>query len=420
MADKIRVLIVDDLPETRENVRKLLQFEPDIEVIGQASNGEQAIAQAKEFIPDVVLMDINMPGIDGIEASRTIRQSVPQAQIVIMSVQSESDYLRRAMLAGARDFLTKPFSPDELATAIRKVHSTRPAVTVASPTRSTTDTPTTNLVEATEEGKVITVYSPKGGTGCTTVAINVAVSLARRGLKTVLMDGSLQFGDVAVMLDLKTTNSIVDLIERINELDADLIGSVTINHKSSLEVLLAPPRPEMAEYVTAEHIQTLVARLREIFDFIIIDTSSTLNDLTLSLLDTADRVLLVTQQSLPSLVSASRFFDLTEDLDYDPQKVMLVVNRASNKLGISIKDVSSTLKRPVVMAIPVDEPVVNRAADQGVPLVISSQNKHPVSMALRKLSSQLAEGLRTSSRSESNTQADTEKSSRFSRLFGGR
>ena len=112
MSDKINVLIVDDIPETRENVRKLLQFEPDVKVIGHAGSGEEAISMAKEMRPDVVLMDINMPDADGIMASQTITTTVPETQVIIMSVQSEADYIRRAMLAGARDFLMKPFSGD--------------------------------------------------------------------------------------------------------------------------------------------------------------------------------------------------------------------------------------------------------------------------------------------------------------------
>jgi pilus assembly protein CpaE len=113
MAENIRVLIVDDLPETRENVRKLLQFESDIEVIGQAGNGEEAIEMARQFQPDIILMDINMPGVDGIGASQQISEIAPMVQIIIMSVQSDPNYLRRAMMAGARDFLTKPFGGDE-------------------------------------------------------------------------------------------------------------------------------------------------------------------------------------------------------------------------------------------------------------------------------------------------------------------
>ena len=106
--ENIRVVIVDDIAETRENIKKLLQFEPDVDVVGTARTGAEGIAVAKETKPDVILMDINMPDMDGITATEQIRKQLPATQIVILSVQSDSNYMRRAMLAGARDFLTKP------------------------------------------------------------------------------------------------------------------------------------------------------------------------------------------------------------------------------------------------------------------------------------------------------------------------
>ena len=118
--DKIRVLIVDDVAETRENVRKLLQFEADIEVVATARTGKEAIQVSQETNPDVVLMDINMPDMDGIAATEAIRQKMPSVQVVILSVQGDQNYMRRAMLVGARDFLTKPPMPDELVAAIRR------------------------------------------------------------------------------------------------------------------------------------------------------------------------------------------------------------------------------------------------------------------------------------------------------------
>jgi CheY-like chemotaxis protein len=109
----IKVLIVDDIPETRENLKKLLAFEADIEVIGTASTGREGLDMAKELLPDIILMDINMPDMDGIAATEAINKAVPTASVVMMSVQSESDYLRRALQAGASDFLTKPISGEE-------------------------------------------------------------------------------------------------------------------------------------------------------------------------------------------------------------------------------------------------------------------------------------------------------------------
>jgi pilus assembly protein CpaE len=392
MSENIRVLIVDDLPETRENVRKLLQFEPEFEVIGQAGTGEQAIEMAQEMKPDIILMDINMPGVDGIGASQTISELVPHSQIIIMSVQSDADYLRRAMLAGARDFLTKPFGGDELINAIRRVHAKRPAV--AAPKVGRGGAPVDGRDDGgkpQDEGKLITVFSPKGGSGCTTIAINLAVSLANQGRRTILVDGSLQFGDVAVMLNLKNITTLVDVIERINEMDADFISSVVQVHKSSLHVLLSPPRPEMADIITEEHMKTVLELLRESYEFVIIDTSSALNDIALAILDISDRILLVTQQNLPSLKNISRFFDLSNSLDYEPQKVWMVVNRATNKQGISVKDIENTLKRPVMVTIPANDLICNAAANEGVPVVSGPGQKQPVGQSMINLANKIAQ-----------------------------
>lgn len=396
MSENIRVLIVDDLPETRENVKKLLQFEQDMEVIGQAATGEEAIEMAQAQQPDIILMDINMPGVDGIGASQKISESVPNSQIIIMSVQSDSNYLRKAMLAGARDFLTKPFGGDELVAAIHRVHDKRPAVT-RTPV-ITQRGPTGPLSEPpplAPEGSIITTFSPKGGSGCSTIAVNVAVSLAKAGHRTVLVDGSLQFGDVAVMLNMKETTSLVDLTTHANELETEFISSVVQLHRSELNVLLAPPRPEMAEVVTGNHMKNLLDSLRNMYDFIIVDTSTSLDDTTLTLLDMADRIILVTEQTLPSLKNVSRFLNLAESLEYEQFKIWLVVNRVSEKQGISVKNISSTLKRPVVMTIPEDEPLVTAAANQGIPLVTGSNQKRSVSIALTKLANYIIQELVT-------------------------
>src|SRR5512135_700034 len=133
--EKIRVLIVDDIPETRENVRKLLAFETDVEVVGVAATGREAVQLARDLQPNIIMMDINMPDMDGITAVEMITRDVPVAQVIMMSVQSEADYLRRSMLAGARDFLTKPFTSEDLISTIRRVHrmgQTRAATAVAS------------------------------------------------------------------------------------------------------------------------------------------------------------------------------------------------------------------------------------------------------------------------------------------------
>ncbi|MBI2773339.1 MAG: response regulator transcription factor [Chloroflexi bacterium] len=121
-AEKIRVLIVDDTADTRDNLTKLLGFESDIEVVGTAASGQEAITLAKQERPHAILMDINMPDLDGITATEIIANTVPESPVIMMSIQGEQDYFRRSMLAGAREFLVKPFSADELVNAIRHVY----------------------------------------------------------------------------------------------------------------------------------------------------------------------------------------------------------------------------------------------------------------------------------------------------------
>lgn len=416
MTEKIRVLIVDDLRETRENVRKLLQFEPDLDVVDQAENGEEAVVKARKYRPDIILMDINMPGVDGIGASQSIAKAVPESQIIIMSVQSEADYLRRAMLAGARDFLMKPFSGDELVMAIRRVYETRPvmALSQVSPLQQAAAANNRQAGVQQREGKIIAVFSPKGGIGCTTIAVNLGVAMALNNSSTILVDGSLQFGDVAVMLNLKSSSTIIDLVERMSELDYDLVSSVAVPHSSGLKVLLAPSRPEMAELVTEEHIKKLLQALRQMYEFVIIDTSSNLNDVNLAMLDVADRIVMVTQQNLPSLKNVSRFYDLSEGLDYPIDKIMLVVNHGSNKLNISIRDIMDSLKRQIVSVIPEDESAFT-AADQGKPLVSGPWQRRPSATALNQLSQHIIEDLMET---EEDMVESAAGSSRLSRLFG--
>ena len=403
MSEKIRVAIVDDLVETRENVRKLLQFEQDIEVIGQAGNGEEAIALAKEKKPDVMLMDINMPGVDGIGASQQITDLVPRTQIIIMSVQSDSDYLRRAMLAGAKDFLTKPFGGDQLTAAIHRVYARRPTYTVA-PTPTSGGGQATVADKEETNGKVVVVFSPKGGSGCSTIAINTAISLADSDHKTILVDASLQFGDVAVMLNMKPLTSVVDVSTSEDELDNDLISSVVQVHLSGLDVLMAPPRPEMADVITTEHMVSLLARLVDIYDYIIIDTSSSINDTSLAIMDAANAILLIAQPNLPSLKNASRFINLTENLNYESRKIWLVINGVTDKQNISVKNITNTLKRPVIMTIPEDKETVSAAANRGKPLVMGATQRKPVSKSIEKLAGRIARQL-NSQNSNNRTEA---------------
>jgi len=375
MSDRIKVLIVDDIPETRDHLTKLLGFEGDIDVAGAAASGAEAIQMAVALAPDVVLMDINMPDMDGIATTEQLAVKCPTAAVVMMSVQGEADYLRRSMLAGAREFLVKPFSSDELTASIRQVWARErdklsrivaPVAAVASTKNGTGDG---------EPGMVVAVFSPKGGVGRTTIAVNLAVAAASLGGKRVaLMDASFQFGDVGVLLNLNPKNkSIADLASQLEASETDDLGSYLINHSSGVHVLLAPSSPEQAELITATHARRVAELLRADHDLVVVDCPSSFNEPTLAILDSADLILTLLSLEITSIKNMRLFLEVAEQLGYPPDKIRLVLNRADSTLGIRVADVEHSIGRKVDHTIVSDGRSVVYALNRGVPFFLSNR-----------------------------------------------
>lgn len=376
---KTRVLIVDDIAETRENVRKLLQFEVDIEVAGVAKSGKEGIEQSQECDPDVVLMDINMPDMDGITATEAIRKKLPHVQVIILSVQGDQNYMRRAMLAGARDFLTKPPMADELISAIRRAgemaqqERTKNAQVRGAPVSP--GAPIGSGLSLTQ-GKVVTVYSPKGGTGCTTLAVNLALALHNEDTRVTLVDGNFQFGDVAVFVNEQGKNTILDIAARVNELDPEVVEGVMINHAATgVHILAAPSRPEYAEKVTGDQFSQLIEYLRQMYAYVVIDTTPILTDITLAAIDKSDVIVLVTTQDIPSIKNARLFLDLLQTIGIERERIVFAMNRFDKRVAITPERVGDNLKQEVVAVIPMDERVVVPAVNRGIPFILDNKTQ---------------------------------------------
>ena len=464
MADNIRVLIVDDISSTLDNLKKLLSFEDDIEVIATATNGREAVETSKQLGPDIVLMDVNMPEMDGIQATEVLATEAPNSPVIIMSVQGERDYLRRAMQSGAREFLIKPFSGDELIASIRRVHQleqrkenysrsvpiaiptdtavapaappvaaapaaaeTTAALAVAEPAAAPADAgapaaapeaepspgapaaapePTDAAVEAeappapadavaaaeaepeadqapaappavveqrTVPGELIVLYGGKGGVGKSVIATNLACGIAKEvGARVALVDLDLQFGDLGVLLNLPQSQSIIDVVENIEQADAQYITDVMAEGPAGVRVLTTAPSPELADLVTPEHVQRILSTLRMAYDFVVVDTSSHLGDITLAALDMASRILLVTALSIPAVKNAKLALRLFETLNIPPQQITLVLNRCEAHTEFNKESIESHLKFPIAVQLPHDPRTVVNSINRGTPFVVSN------------------------------------------------
>jgi pilus assembly protein CpaE len=401
----IRVMIVDDIAETREQLRKLLSFDPEIEVVAMVRSGEDAIEIASDASPDVVLMDINLPGIDGITATTQLLEVYPVAQVLMLSVQGESDYMRRAMLAGARDYLTKPPSADELLDAIHRVAKLKPRSmgdTLIPPTRQAAAAAAASATEPQAQGKIITVFSPKGGSGCTTVAVNTALAMKKslgEAAKVGLVDTNLQFGDVSIFMKLQPTRTLSDIAPHAEEIDVELLDAVMVPHPSGLKVLAAPSAPEEAELMREggvdetggnRRLRAVLTFMQERFDYLIIDTAHNVDDVMLALLDMSDLLLVITRPIIPEIRGARIFVELLQKLGYSMEKVQLIINGVDNKrMGIQPEAIERAMM-PSLAQIPLDERMALRAANYGVPFVLKD-SRAAISQAVSDLAQSIVE-----------------------------
>jgi DNA-binding NarL/FixJ family response regulator len=120
-ASKIRVMLVDDHQVVREGLRRIVQMDEQIEVVGEAKSGEEAIVKAVSLIPDVIVMDLKMPGMDGITATREIKQKLPDVNILVLTLYAE-DFIKQAIEAGASGYLLKDSDTEQITSAIHQVY----------------------------------------------------------------------------------------------------------------------------------------------------------------------------------------------------------------------------------------------------------------------------------------------------------
>lgn len=386
---RIRVLVADDAAETRASIQTLLSLEDDIEVVGEAADGQEALAKARELLPDIVLMDMRMPVLDGLAATEAITAELPSVQVIMISVMSTSESLRQAMMAGAREYLVKPFAPDELIASIRRVHELygRPP---ERPVGGTNEQRTVEGPTATASPLVVAVAGPKGGVGRTTVATNLAVALAgRNGAKVALVDACLRFGDVGLSLNLRSDRSIADLTSiPIGEIDIDMVESAMMTHSSGLRVLLAPARPEHGEMVTPPLLRKVVQELRQAYQYIVVDLPPVLHDAELGVVEQADAVVLLFTLEMAALKNIKLFLEFAREIGYNENKLLLVANKAGEPGGLRMEDVEEALRFKTAVCLPDDGKLTRYAMNKGLPFA-SSHRGVPLSRAINDLADAL-------------------------------
>jgi pilus assembly protein CpaE len=367
MSDKIKTLIIDDVAAGREHLEKLLEFHPEITVAEQAGSGEEAFAQAKSLDPDIILLDANVRGGSCIDVIERLSVDVPAAAIIVISTQGKQDYLQRALLAGAKNYLIKPFDDTELVNMVRQVYKQQQRLKNILRQGASPAPP--------KSGKVISIVANKGGAGKTTIAVNLSVALAERPhAKVGIMDANLQFGDVATYLNLAPRASIADAVAEGDTLDEVGLETYMTAYNDKLFLLAAPVRPEQAENISGAHIKSILAQMKKKYEYVVVDTAADFNEITLSAMDESDAILVLAGSDLPTLKNMKLCLEILQSLKYGDDKVHIVLNRANSAGGLSIQQVEKSLNLKFYATIPSDGKTVLPSINHGIPFVIANHH----------------------------------------------
>ncbi|HID86076.1 MAG TPA: response regulator [Anaerolineae bacterium] len=400
VAKPLRVLIVAGTVDAYSTTVKTLETLEGAHIVGTASGVSDAITLAEELKPDVVLVDPGLEGAEGISLIRDLAFQLPALPVVVVTPHGDLDLAHQAMLAGASGFVTKPFGDGEPLRTLRQIHE----LALSKGGGLTWGTAQPNGPPS--QGQILAVYSPKGGVGRTAVAVNLAVALRMATKKgVVLVDGNVQFGDAGLALNIRSSHNILDLVPRVDELDTELMNSVLARHSSGIRVLLGPFGVEGPDVIHPAHLSKILGRLQEMFDYVVVDTWPFLDGNTLAILDLADRIVLVLTPELSSLRNARLFLELARSLEYPSDKLLLALNRYSDKGPLQLKEIEEHLKLRIPIQIPEDERLVTYSMNRGTPLV-TSHRRSAVAHSFFQLAQVIAEE-RAATREPAQVRAET-------------
>src|SRR5581483_2155915 len=352
MSDSIRIYLTGAC-DGFDKLADALAQQPGIEVVGTSDHPAAASGALQGGHLDCVLHATSSSTFPENEVA-TIREHTRVPLLVIASGEA-SALLDDALGADVSDVLLLPALTENVVFAIRKA----------------THAPRRAAAAGKRDGKIITVFSPKGGTGKTSIATNLAAALAKEeGRRTLLLDLDLQFGDAAIMLGIEPEKTIFDLVNAPGELDPDKLAGYTTRHKSGVEILPAPLRPEDAELVTEAKLGRLIEVARVCYDAIVVDTSPFFHGPMLATLDRTDELLLVASLDVPTLKNVRLALSTLEMLSFPRQRVRIVLNRANSKVGMKQREVEAALEQKVHYEVPSDR-AVPLSVNKGVPAVIA-------------------------------------------------
>ncbi len=349
------------------DVQQALPRDPGFQLVGVAEDAHSTIRGVHDGACDILLVACSGESDSAIDVIDGARRAEPSLPILVLTLTSPGGFLRRAFEAGATDIVTFPLSQEQLRFAMSKALARRQQADAA----------------GDHDSSLICVLGPKGGTGKTLTSCNLAVALAEVGMSVLVIDLDLQFGDVALCLGLSPELSIYDLALSGGSLDLDKLQAYVTVHPSGVHALLAPNRPDQASVITTDLLRNIYAIARVHYDFIVVDTPPGFTGEVIATIDSSSDLVMVGMLDSLSLKNTKLGLETLELMDYDRDKIRLVLNRAHSSVGISQRDVEAVLGKTPDVFVPSDREIP-RAVNEGIP-IITARPQSEAAAAFRTL-----------------------------------
>lgn len=348
--NKISCLIIEADQETVRHIDVLGRTTGLVEVRWKTNSLETGISIIRKHLPEMAIVGLGSDPSASIDTISALSRDFPSLYLLALSDKSDADLILRAMRAGAHDFLRKPVKEIDLRAAADKVAKLKAA----------------RAEKKAEGGRIVSVFSNKGGNGTTTIAVNLADALVRyHGKKVAIVDLVLAHGDVTMFFNVNPSYSIIDLAKNAQKADYDFLHSLLVKHSSGVYILADPPMIEDAENISAGQVKEVLATLRSMFDFIVVDTPHQFDERTLTALEMSDTILLVSLLNLPSLRNTQKCLDLFARIGLRDERVRLVLSRYLPNDEIPKDSIEGILNCSVFFAVPNDYPAVIASVNRG-------------------------------------------------------
>ncbi len=374
---QIRLLLVEDMPQVAQYIRSLLDTQSKIKLLEVVSDGRTVLDQIREHQPDVIIVDALLQGrINGLSVAQDVREAGFDIPIIALTVPQKPVKIGEGM--GATEVLSMPFSGFDFMSLLQKMHQQHRAQAPESLSR------------------VYSFFGAKGGVGTTTMAYNVAAAIAAQHVRVALIDGSLQFGDLRSLL--RVTDDLPSIVQlpttHIQRADLE---QVMYRDKSGVDVLLAPPRIEMAEMITPRDIERLLSLMPKIYNVVVIDTATTVDDTVLAYFDGSDVIVQVVNYEWMAMQRTRAMAETLEAINFPQSRVRYLVNRADSSAGLPGGALTQAIGRAPDYDVVSDGPLVLEANNRGQPIMMIGPDA-PISRDIERVAADLTRTMEPTTR----------------------